>query len=120
MTAFRAERRLAMVKAGAQPGSVRRLWYAMACGTLSGPDHEPATSAEEVLRISRRVPEGRVRSMREPAPTSVLITTVPDSSSDPAMRRAVPVRVTSVSVWPPARAAREFWRKVCAGGLDVT
>src|SRR5882762_1903718 len=86
----------AMANAGKnQAGPVRRLWKAIAWEMPSGPDHVPADGVTEVLMTSLRWPEERLRSVRPAPEANPLRTPVPDSSSEPAMRRAVPVRVTS-------------------------
>src|SRR2546427_10604348 len=114
MAAFGAESKLDRAKVGNQPRSVKRLWFEMGCQTVSGPDQEPTGGALEVFRSSLRVPEGRVRSMRVPVPARALMTAEPDSSSEPAMRRAEPERVTSLMEVLPCRAARNFWRSARA------
>src|SRR5713226_1321538 len=74
----------------------------------SGPDHVPADGLTEVLRSSFLWPDGKLRSTRLAPLEMALRTAVPVSSSEPAMRRAVPDSVTSVSVWPPLRALSEL------------
>src|SRR5437016_464492 len=107
MTALGAETRLDKAKAGNQPGSVKRLWLDMARETPSVPDQEPTGSGPDVLRSSLRGPEERLRSRRAPVRARALKMPVPDSSSEPAMRRAVPERVTSVSDVLPCKAASD-------------
>src|SRR6266567_2590463 len=85
----------------------------------SGPDQLPAGPLLELVRTSLRLPEAKLKaSLLEPLAVAVS-TTEPDSSSEPAMRRAVPERVTSVRVWPPLRAFRDCCRSCSASGLDV-
>src|SRR5882724_4413485 len=98
-----------MAKAGKnQAGSVSRLWKAMAWATPSGPDQLPAGEEAERFWISVRGPDERLRTERLAPEATALRIAVPVSSSEPAMRRAEPVRVTSVSVWLPARAPRDL------------
>ena len=68
------------------------------------PDQEPVGGVVVALRISLREPEGRLRSIRQASPGIALSVAVPVSSSEPAMRRAVPERVTSVSDALPCKA----------------
>src|SRR5882672_11846873 len=94
-----AESLRAIAKAGKnQAGSEMRLWKAIGCEMRSGPDQFPAGVAPERSQTSLRWPEERLRSARPAPEASALKTAVPVSSSDPAIRRAVPDRVTSVSV----------------------
>src|SRR6266436_2174282 len=79
----------------------------MASATPSGPDQLPDGPEVEVERISLRGPELRLRSMRFVPPERPFSVTVPDSSSEPAMRRAVPVRVTSEICALPSWAASD-------------
>src|SRR5216684_6079832 len=67
----------------------------MGCATPSGPDQLPAGAAAERFWISEDGPEERERSARAAPVESALRVAVPDSSSEPATRRTVPVRVTS-------------------------
>src|ERR1700740_79746 len=97
-----------MAKAGKNhEGSVRRLWKAIEWETPSGPDQLPAGVVAEKFWTSLRWPEDRLRSLRPAPEARALRAAVPDSSSEPAMRRAVPERVTSVMDVLPCRAARD-------------
>src|SRR5437764_12523198 len=101
-----------MAKAGKNhDGSDSKLWKAMACETRSGPDELPAGGVTERFSTSLRWPEDRLRSMRPAPEASALSVAVPVSSSEPAMRRAVPTSVTSLMGCPPVRAAREFCKE---------
>src|SRR5712692_5493605 len=86
----------------------------MAWERRSGPDQAPVGVVAEILHTSLRGPEDSVRSTRLAPEARALRTAVPVSSSEPAMRRAVPERVTSVSVWPPLRALSELYNMVVA------
>src|SRR2546430_7670807 len=90
----------------------------MACETRSGPDQLPAGGVTERFSTSLRWPEDRLRSVRPAPEASALSVAVPVSSSEPAMRRAVPTSVTSVMGWPPVRAAREFCKRARACALE--
>src|SRR6202521_6204278 len=74
-------------------------------------------TGREELRSSLRGPEGKLKSRRL-APETAFNVAVPVSSSEPAMRRAVPVSVTSETEVAPASAAKALWRSTgaCAGG----
>src|SRR5215475_5170683 len=91
--------------------------------TPSGPDVPPVGSFEELTDLnSLRGPEGKLKSRRVAPEERTLSVTVPDSSSEPAMRRAVPVRVTSViCVFPicrlPMTAVKPRQQKSLAGKL---
>src|SRR6267154_2597259 len=106
-TLFVFERMEAIVKSGRRPLSVTKLWYAIECATPSGPDQLPDGPEIETERISLRGPELRLRSMRFVPPERPFTVTVPDSSSEPAIRRAVPERVTSLTDVLPCKAARD-------------
>ena len=97
-----------------QTGSVSRLWYAMACQAPSGPDQLPDGVGLVRLQSSLRDPDGRLRSTRPPPDEMALSVAVPDSSSEPAMWRAVPTRVISEMEALPTCTARDRWRTVVA------
>jgi hypothetical protein len=109
-----------MVKVGKnQDESVMRLWLEMEWATPSGPLQLPAGHLFETATTSLRDPEGKLRSIRASPVARALATLVPDSSSEPAMRRAVPERVTSVSGWPPVSAAKDLDSKSVAEGPEA-
>src|SRR5437588_9082388 len=91
----------------------------MGCETASGPDQVPVGGVAARLLTSVRGPEAKLRSRREAPEASALRVAEPDSSSEPAMRRAVPERVTSERDALPVRAARDCWRSWRACGLLV-
>ena len=87
--------------------------------TASGPDQVPLGGMVEQFWTSLRAPEVRFRlTLLAPAEIA-LRTAVPDSSLEPAMYCAVPVRVTSdIDYAPPQRYKRLLKQSGCLRGRN--
>jgi hypothetical protein len=76
---------------------------------VSGPDQTPVGAAKR-LETSLIEPEEKLKSIRAEPFEKALSVAVPDSSSEPTIRRTLPVRVTSEIVTFGERAARAAFK----------
>jgi hypothetical protein len=101
-----------------------QLCIGTACDTPSVQVHDPCGIEFDTLRTSLRGPFERFKSIRLSEEPATLSVTVPVSVSEPAIRVAVPVRVTSViAVLPESAASDAVASETACGsfaaGVDV-
>src|SRR5256885_10374183 len=86
----------------------------MAWEMPSGPLQLPDRHLFATATTSLREPERKLRSTRASPVFNAFKMPEPDSSSEPAIRRAVPVRVTSEICVLPSWAASDCCKSACA------
>ena len=100
-----------------QAASVRALWSAIACVTLSLPIQNAWGEPADAVLISVRCDADNARSTRLSLNPRARAVTVPVSWVEPAIHVTLPFSVMSVIAVPFVRAAIDCLAKLTAGGV---